>query len=226
MKTICKNNATISSAILMIAIAGCGGGGAGAGGAGGQGGAPSGQGFGWYTAKDADTPWVAPGRQAVEKRKEHSGWNNSTYESVWIDASGKSLRDYDVMRQVETYYLKIGYTAKVSDDLANGKHVPSAIVVSIDPIVVILSPPNLAQVKMGALVRGTGGVNYSNSKNGGTLMTGSKWFYNDGLQWLSPDLNQEATEIEFTKAGTAEIPLPKGKLKLVREGEIFKVTRE
>jgi hypothetical protein len=46
------------------------------------------------------------------------------------------------------------------------------------------------------------------------------------LQWFSPDLKKGPIDIKFTEDGVAEIPLRKGKLRLVREDEICQVTRE
>ena len=50
--------------------------------------------------------------------------------------------------------------------------------------------------------------------------------YRDGLQWFSPDLKQRPTALSFSRAGVAEITLPKGKLTLTRDGDKCKTGRE
>jgi hypothetical protein len=44
------------------------------------------------------------------------------------------------------------------------------------------------------------------------------------MHWFSPELNQGPTKLQFSE--DAEIVLPSGRLKLIREGDTCKTTRE
>jgi len=101
--------------------------------------------------------------------------------------------------------------------------------VSITPTVLLaVVPPEIKN--RGALIGGKSSRTWEFSYGGRiptqSLYYGTRTFYNEGMQWFSPDLERQFTDLNFSPEGIAEIKLPDGRLKVVRDGHVCNIVRE
>jgi hypothetical protein len=164
-------------------------------------------------------PWVAPNRQAEAAYvhvRDHGWGGGGTGYNVWIDESNAEHKIEHVQERVWAYMEKTGVAASIKAAETNGQLSTRAAIVSIKPTIALLvpcppyGPRNPYKGRHGADEVGFG-ISVS---------------YHDGMQWCSPDLKQRPTEIKFSDKGVAEIVLPTGKLRLVRESRRCSVARE
>jgi hypothetical protein len=172
-----------------------------------------------------DTPWTAPGRQATEKRLTTPNWNAANITIAWEDAGGSSHRSHKLAASADAYLDAIGYNAKLREE-CDQRHIPPPwkTIVAITPTVALHVPSYRVPEKGPFLNRphhDLGPTWFGPGYDYGTTV-----LYNDGMKWFSPDLKAEPKEITFSDRATAEIPLPDGKLTLVRQGPFCKIARE
>jgi len=122
--------------------------------------------------------------------------------------------------QVWSYLERTGDAKKIKEAFSRDGHYPRMIVVCVKPDVVILETyPDAALPKqLGASPERYYWV--------AQIHAIGDPVYQERLKWFSVDLKQRPTELAFSETGVAAIPLPKGKLKLIREGDKCKTNRE
>jgi len=179
----------------------------------------------WKNAS-TDTPWIGPGRQAVEQSKRHRHFVASTWEVRWLGTNGQIYVPETVASEAEQFLVTT----------LPGSNAPTALnpisrtwktIVSLSPTVVLVTPSDPVKAKKGDLL----GVNHSsrqfgNFRNATSYECGSTVFYNEGMYWFSPDLQSQPKFVAFSTNGTAEIKLPDGKLELSIQGDVCRVLRK
>jgi hypothetical protein len=124
--------------------------------------------------------------------------------------------------QVWAYLEARGEAAKIQQAQVTGQCPPQMRIVSIKPIVVLTQP---CQHKRFV----DQGVHVSHGTKSAlelSFLSDKDLYFDEPMQWLSPDLKTGPNSISFSADGTAEISLGSGKLKLVRQGDFCKVSRE
>ena len=167
-------------------------------------------------------PWCGPDRRVrVGRRVVGHVHDGAKYRDFLVDETGKEHDPEKIADQVWSYLEQTGDAKKIEQAFIKDAYQSRMPVVSINPIVVILETyPDPSW------------------RNKDRDFAHNRWFwpaqiqpnsdphFSEGLQWFSPELKQRPTRLAFSKAGVAEILLPRGKVKLARNGETCKTTRE
>jgi hypothetical protein len=137
-----------------------------------------------------------------------------------VDPAGKEYDPEKLADRVWSYLEKTGDAKAFKEAYSNDGFYFRMIIVSINPVVVIVETHQ----------------DTASRKQVGSVPDRYYWvaqvyalrdlIYTDGLRWFSPDLKQRPVALPFSEAGVAEIPLPDGKMTLVRDGDKCKTTRE
>jgi hypothetical protein len=167
-------------------------------------------------------PWCGPNRRVqIGQRVVGHVHDGPKQKEFLIDETGKEHDPEKIAEQAWAYLERTGDAKKIGDAFGKEGYQSTMPVVSINPVVVIL-----------ATHQDAGWLNQPREFAGkawywrAQIQPNSKPRFSDGLQWFSPELKQPPTKLDFSKSGIAEIVLPNGKLKLVREGETCTTTRE
>jgi hypothetical protein len=178
-------------------------------------------------------PWCGPNQrvQIGERVVGHNPNLGAIHREFLVDDAGKEYDPKKLADQVWSYLERTGDAKKIKEAFSKEAYYPKMTIVSINPVVVILE---IHQVD--AALRKKSQDDTASMKQIGTSAERSYWVaniyamgdpvYQEGLQWFSPDLRQKPINLAFSKAGVAEISLANGKLKLIREGDDCKTTRE
>jgi hypothetical protein len=167
-------------------------------------------------------PWCGPNRRVqVGQRVVGYIHDGPKHKEFLVDEKGKEHDPDKIADQAWSYLQRTGDAKKIEEAFAKDADQSLMPVISINPVVVILETyPD------------------PSGQNKSREFAHEKWFwraqiqpnsnphFREGLQWFSPELKQRPTDLVFSEAGVAEILLPNGKLKLVREGDRCKTTRE
>jgi hypothetical protein len=166
-------------------------------------------------------PWCAPNhRVQIGQRVVGHVHDGPKWKLFLVDDAGKEYDPDKLADQVWSYLERTGDAKKIEEAFSKEAYLSNITVVSVNPLVVILGtyqdPSWLKQERHAQ----------------------QKWFwrsqvssigeppFREGLQWFSPELKRSPTHLDFSKEGVAEIPLPSGTLKLIRDGDKCKTTRE
>jgi hypothetical protein len=167
-------------------------------------------------------PWCGPNRRVqVGQRVVGHVHDGPKHKEFLVDESGKEHDPDKIADQAWSYLERTGDAKKIEDAFAKDGYQSVMPVISINPVVVILETyPD---------------PSWQNTKH---EFAHEKWYwraqiqpnsnptFRTGMQWFSPELKQPPTKLAFSEDGVAEIVLPNGKLKLLREGDRCKTTRE
>jgi hypothetical protein len=167
-------------------------------------------------------PWCAPNRRVqIGQRVVGHVHDGAKHKEFLLDETGKEHDPDKIAEQVWAYLERTGDAKRIEDAFSKEASPSLMPVVSINPVVVILETyPDASW------------------QNKNREFSHQKWYwraqiqpnsnpqFRKRLQWFCPELKQRPTDLVFSEAGVAEIPLPNGKLKLVREGDRCKTTRE
>jgi hypothetical protein len=168
-------------------------------------------------------PWCGPNlRVQVGQRVVGHVHDGAKHKEFLVDETGKEHDPDKIADQAWSYLERTGDARKIEEAFINNAHQSTMPVVSINPVVVIL-------------------VTYTEPswENKNRDPAHERWFWTaqiqpnsnpqhsgDRVQWFSPELQQRPTNLAFSQAGNAEIQLPNGKIKLFRQGDICKTSRE
>lgn len=168
-------------------------------------------------------PWCSPNQQVqVGERSMGKSFYGDIWREFWVDDNGQEYDPIEVGKQVWQYLEKIGYTRTIDLATRQGQGCAQMRIVSVNPVIVVLYPSEFQRL-------GGKGKNLSmGTRHPLELAWTSDAHPEFGapMQWLSPDFKVGPTDIQFSGAGVAEIPLKIGKLKLVRDGDLCRIVRE
>ena len=168
-------------------------------------------------------PWCGPHQQVqVGDRSQGKSFYGDIWKSFWLDDKGNEYDPGQVSQQVWTYLTKVGEVAKIDQARKTGACSSEMRIVSVNPVVVLLEP---CQHRRFDPAKGLVGHGKKLPQELAYTPSGDMYF-DEPMQWLSPDLNTGPTTIKFSPDGVATIPLNSGQLRLVHDGEWCKVTRE
>lgn len=182
-----------------------------------------------FIKTDERCPWSAAGvRARVGKRTVGQTYYGPISAEYWVDQFENEHQCEKIQKQVWALMEKYNVAVSVPPGTQKVPCAYWATVVAIDPLVVLLQP---CQHKHFVDANGRPLSKNDHVIPHGTHCTmevrsGVEVFFDPATQWFSPDLKRGPTAIEFSEQGTGEIPLPKGKLRLVRDGEKCKILRE
>jgi hypothetical protein len=167
-------------------------------------------------------PWCGPKQrvQIGERVVGRAGWNGNKWKDFLVDDTGKEYDPEKIADQVWSYLERTGDAKKIKEAFTRDGSYPRMIVVSVKPVVVIL------ETYQGAALPTQLGTSPERYYWVAQIHAMGDPVYQERLEWFSLDLKQRPTELAFSEAGVAVIPLPKGKLKLIRDGDKCKTTRE
>jgi hypothetical protein len=139
-----------------------------------------------------------------------------------LDETGKEHDPEKIADQAWSYLEQMGEARKIEDAFVKDAYQSTMPVISINPAVVILEtyrePSWLNKNR-----------DFAHQRSFWTAQiqpNSDPQHSRERLQWFSPELKQGPTKLAFSEAGVAEIRLPNGKLKLIREGKNCKTARE
>jgi hypothetical protein len=167
-------------------------------------------------------PWCGPNRRVeVGQRVVGHVHDGPKHKEFLLDERGHEHDPDKIAEQAWAYLERTGDAKRIAEAFAKEAYVSTMPVVSINPVVVILEThQDAARLKQPRAFADTAW--YWRAQ----IQPNSKPRLSEGLRWFSPELKQAPTKLEFSKSGVAEIELPNGKLKLVREGDRCITTRE
>ncbi|MBX7104994.1 MAG: hypothetical protein K1X57_12990 [Gemmataceae bacterium] len=175
--------------------------------------------------KDSGTrgPWCAPNQrvQLGQRVVGKVGWGEDRWKTYLVDDTGREHDPNVIADQVWSYLERTGDANTIMRNYhQDGRHTRMTVI-ALKPVVVILEsrplPPGASR-SIAAPERSYWVAQVSSER--------SHPDYRDGLRWCSPDLKQPVTPLTFSPAGEAEIPLPNGRLHLIRSGDECRTTRE
>jgi hypothetical protein len=167
-------------------------------------------------------PWCGPNRRVKIGLKVvgrvHDG---AKHKEFLVDETGKEHDPEQIADHAWSFLERTGYARKIEQAFIKDSYQSRMPVVSINPVVVILElypDPSWQNRER----------DFAHHRWSWTaqIQPNSAPHFSEGLQWFSPELKQRPTKLAFSEAGVAEIRLPRGKIKLVRSGDICKTTRE
>jgi hypothetical protein len=168
-------------------------------------------------------PWCGPNRQVqVGQRSMGKSFYGAIWREFWIDDAGQEYDPEKVGKDVWGYISTTRLAKSIDDAKQQGQACAQMQIVSVNPIIVLLYPSEHQRLN------GVG----QNLSMGTRHPQELAWTPNSApdfaepMQWLSPDLKAGPTDITFSVAGEAEIPLKTGKIKLVHTAGVCKITRE
>ncbi|HET6325588.1 MAG TPA: hypothetical protein VFG04_12995 [Planctomycetaceae bacterium] len=167
-------------------------------------------------------PWCGPNRRVqIGQRVVGQVHDGPKHRQFLLDDTGKEHDPERIAEQVWAYLERTGDARKIAEAFGKEAYVSTMPVVSINPIVVILEThQDAAWLKQPREMADKAW--YWRAQ----IQPNSNPRFSDGLQWFSSELKQKPTRLEFSKSGIAEIALPNGTLKLIREGDKCKTMRE
>ena len=144
------------------------------------------------------------------------------WKPFWIDDRGREYDPEEVSKKVWAYLDEIGYTQEIDAGQRAGNCTPWMRIVSVEPVVILMIPCQHRRFAGTDVLVAHG----TRSALELSFVSDLPLYFDEPMQWASPDLQQGPTTISFSEAGDAEIPLRKGKLTLHHEGESCLVHRE
>lgn len=168
-------------------------------------------------------PWCAPNRQVREgQRSTGKSFYGDIWKSCWMADNGQEYDPEQVAQQVWNYLKTTGDAAKIETARIQGACTHWMRIVSVNPVIVIRIPcqhPRFA---------GTSSLQSHGTKLPLELsfVPKEEMFFDEPMEWLSPDLKKGPIKLSFSDQGIAEIPLPSGKLRLSRNADRCQITRE
>jgi hypothetical protein len=167
-------------------------------------------------------PWCAPNhRVQIGERVVGHVHDGNKWKLFLVDDAGKEYDPDKLADQIWSYLERTGDAKKIEEAFSKEAYQSNITVVSVNPLIVIL-----------------GTYQDASWLKQNREFAHKRWFWHsqvsslgeppfrEGLQWFSPELKQKPTNLAFSQGGVAEIPLADGKLKLIREGDRCKTTRE
>jgi hypothetical protein len=166
-------------------------------------------------------PWCGPNQRVqLGQRVVGHVHDGDKWKIFLMDEKGKEYDPDKLAEQTWSYLERTGDAKRIKDACSKEGHYVSISIVALKPMVVILETHREDDPRKqfsGALDR------YYWVAQVSTLRDPP---YRDDLEWFSPDLKQRPTPLPFSADGVAEIALPDGKLKLIRNGHECQTARE
>jgi hypothetical protein len=167
-------------------------------------------------------PWCGPNQRAQVGQRVvgRVAWGQKKWKFFLVDDAGKEYDPDQMADEIWSYLERTGDAKKMEHAFNSEGFFPRMTIVSIKPVIVILES---FQVAPSPKQLGASPARYYWLAQ---IYAIANPAYKEGLQWFSPDLKHRPTALPFSQAGIAEIPLPKGKFKVIRDGDKCKTTRE
>jgi hypothetical protein len=167
-------------------------------------------------------PWCAANRRVkIGQRAVGRVHDGAKYKDFLVDDKEKEYDPEDIADRAWSYLERTGDARRIQDALGKDSCPTSMSIVSINPVIVILStyhdPAWQKQNREFAYKRWAWPAQ---------IQPNSDPPFREGLQWFSPDLKQGPIDLAFSEKGVADIQLPEGKLKLIRQGDKCSTRRE
>jgi hypothetical protein len=167
-------------------------------------------------------PWCAPNqRTQFGKRVVGHVHDGDKWKDFLVDDQGKEHDPEIISDRAWSYLERTGDAKKIQNALGKDAQHSTMTLISINPVIVILDrylDASALKVKRDFAYQRW----YWRSQ----VHPGGDPPFREGMRWFSPDLKQKPTDLAFSPNGLAEIPLPGGKLELVREGDACKTARK
>lgn len=199
-----------------------------------------------WKAMDDATPWAAGGIPAraigrvVEKPFFVVAAPDRTMDVRWEDARGVKHRPRDIVEHAQSYLDASGMSQNwpLAGIYIGGSRggVEQRIapfdftIVSIDPVVVLMTPHELGPDIEGTRREIVGELADRHQLRGRWLANpfryGSRMPYDEHVLWFSPDLKHGPSELPMTNAVSEVLLLPHGRLRLMRKGQWWMIVRE
>jgi len=168
-------------------------------------------------------PWCGPNlRVQVGQRVVGHVHDGAKHKEFLVDETGKEHDPDKIAEQAWSFLESTGDARQIAEGFIKNAHQSTMPVVSINPVVVILET-----------------YTEPSWENKNRDPAHERWFWTAQIQpnsdpqhsqarmfWFSPELKQGPTKLTFSEAGVAKIQLPNGLLKVVRDGDTCKTTRE
>jgi hypothetical protein len=159
--------------------------------------------------------------QVGERVVGHVGFGEKKWKEFLVDDTGREYDPERIADQAWSYLERTGAAKKIAEAFSKDAHVSTVTLVSISPVVLILETYQDA-----TLLKRPREFAYNKWQWRAEVCAFRDPPFRKGLRWFSPDLKQRPTSVAFSDVGVAQIPLPNGKLKLIRDGDKCKSTRE
>lgn len=168
-------------------------------------------------------PWCGPNlRVRIGQRVVGHVHDGPKHKVLLVDDAGKEHDPDKIADDAWSFLERTGDARKIKEAFVNEAIQSTMPVVSINPVVILLVTRT-----------------ERSWQNKDRSPRHERWYWTAQIQpssdaqhcrermsWFSPELKQAPKELKFSEAGVAEIPLPNGTLKVVRDGETIKTTRE
>lgn len=168
-------------------------------------------------------PWCGP-HQRVKVGERVVGYVNEgpKHKSFLVDDAGREHDPEKIAQRVWAYLERTGDARKIKDAFVSQGRVTTMPVVSLNPLVVMLET-----------------YMEPSWQNQNRDCGHNDWYWTAQIQpnsnprhsasevrWCSPELKQGPTKLTFSEDGVAEIRLPSGKIRLIRNGAMCRTERE
>jgi hypothetical protein len=167
-------------------------------------------------------PWCAANRRVkIGQRVVGRVHDGPKYKDFLVDDKDKEYDPEEIADRAWSYLERTGDATRIEETLGKDACPTSLSLVSINPVVVILSTHHDP-----AWQKQNRDFAYQRWSWTAQIQPNSDPPFRERLQWFSPDLKQGPTDLAFSEAGVAEIPVPDGKINLVRQGDKCASKRE
>jgi hypothetical protein len=167
-------------------------------------------------------PWCGPNQRVkIGLKVVGRVYDGAKHKEFLVDETGKEHDPERIADRAWSFLERTGDAKRIEEAYIKDGYQSRMPVVSINPVVVILesyrdpswrnNPHDSAPPRWLWTIQ---------------IQPNSDPHFSEGLHWFSPELKRRPTKLAFSEAGVAEILLPSGKVKLVRNGDICKTTRE
>ena len=191
----------------------------------------------WEESK-VEGPWIAPKVQAREMHRTyyaHLMDAGATSDTVWVDGNGRRHNVEGVMRSIDSFLKKNGFFERWPESQASVrdyrmKYAPFKFyVVSVTPIVVVMSPHELGNTKGRSaqdVVGPWGKAAWPSLHMLNCYEYGPQVPYKEGLLWFSPDLNVLPTPLTGQKDSSLELAHKRIQMTATKTGSYWRFARD
>lgn len=167
-------------------------------------------------------PWCAPNRRVqIGQRVVGHAHDGPVHRQFLVDETGREHDPQAIAALAWSYLEFAGEAQRIEEAFSKDACSSSLPVISINPVVVVLETyPDASWRKHKR------DFAYESWYWRAQIQPNSDPHFRETMQWFSPELKQGPTRLVFSEGGVAEIVIPKGRLKLIREGNSCKTVRE
>lgn len=167
-------------------------------------------------------PWCAANQRVkIGKRVVGRVHEGDKWKDFLVDDSDNEYDPDQLAEQVWEYLEGTGDAESLKDGFSKDGSLPRLSIISLKPIVVILEPE----------------WNLTLKKQLGNSLERYHWLslvsiyrqspsFHEDMQWFSPELKQRPIKLSFSGDTAVEILISNGRLRLVRDGSVCRITRE